>query len=174
MAGPEIVPHCLALALFSATGGFWAVAGFLLRGGKEGARELGCVELGVALIHLVAICFLLSVGAGWPAVAVFFLGLPWFALGLKDFAGLPVLKPVGDWCWVLTISFVCGAVYVWTQMKVIVLGLQLISYAGIGLLLSLVSYGKMSPKVLAYYLLVVATALILIPGIASWCGIPLP
>lgn len=174
MAGEEIVPYCLALALFSATGGFWAVGGFLLRGAKEGAKELGSVELGVALIHLVSICFLLSVGHGFEAVAVFFLGLPWFALGLKDFAGLPVLSPVGDWANVLTISFLCGAVYAWTQMRAITFGLQLLSYAGIGLFLTLTSYGKVSPKVLAYYIIAVATVLILIPGLAAWFGIPLP
>jgi len=174
MSGEEIVPYCLALALFSATGGFWAVSGFLLRGAKEGAKELGCVELGVALIHLVSICFLLAVGHGFEAVAVFFLGLPWFALGLKDFAGLPVLSPVGDWANVLTIAFVCGAVFSWVKLHAIVLGIQLLSYAGIGLLLTLTSYGKVSPKVLAYYLIVVPTILILIPGLAAWFGIKLP
>jgi len=174
MAGEEIVPYCLSLALFSATGGFWTVAAFILRGAKEGARELGSVELGVALMHLIAICFLLSVGHGFEAVAVFFLCLPWFALGLKDYAGLPNLRPVGDWCNVLTVAFVCGAVYAWIKMHFITLGAMLLSYAGIGLLLTLTSYGKISPKVLAYYLLVVATVLILIPGLAFWFGIPLP
>lgn len=174
MPGEEIVPYCLALALFSATGGFWAVGGFILRGAKAGAKELGAVELGVALFHVMAIYFLLEVGHGFEAVAVFFLGLPWFALGMKDYLGLPVPTPVGDWINVLTVAFVCGAVYAWTVMHAITFGLQLLSYAGIGLLFTLMSNGKISPKILAYYIIVVATVLILIPGLAAWFGIALP
>jgi UPF0716 family protein affecting phage T7 exclusion len=59
-------------------------------------------------------------------------------------------------------------------MHAITFGLQLLSYAGIGLVLTLTSYGKVSPKILAYYIIVVATILILIPGLAAWFGIPLP
>lgn len=173
MFGEEIAPFCLALSMFSAAGGFYAVAGSILRGGK-GTRELGCVELCVGLMHIIALCFLLSINHGFEAIVVFFLGLPWFALGLKDFSNLPLSSPIGDWINTLTIAFLCGAVFSWIQLHKIVLGAQLLSYAGIGLLFTLLSNNKVNPKIFAYYILAVATALILAPGLAAWFSIPLP
>jgi hypothetical protein len=144
--------------------------------GRCDAKGTGVCSFFCALFQFLVVCYLFAIGQGIAAFNFTAFCIIFFIGGVISYTGADA-KATGAHCIISTIMFLVFTVY-WPLVAFgawgLAFGVMNFSYAMATLVVTLLTYGKIGPKIFATVYFIVAFGTLLLPSILYLFNVPLP